>query len=237
MIKNIKSILFVVCAVMVFTAQANRPDDKGKPGGAGPRPAPQARTAPAARQAPASRPQVQVSRQAPRQAVERRSPVQAVARSVPRVDIRTPQPLDERGGMPRVYAVPAPSAPARNDLLFNRQHHNKWQPLYNFYNGQYNFYPYVNVNSPVEISADFATVLFNGQNFYYDRGRFYQQDDQGRYFAVPPPIGIIVTVLPQHARQVNVDGQVYFRYKGIFYVQVDQGFQVVDPVQSEGDAS
>lgn len=36
MIKNIKSILFVVCAVMVFTAQANRPDDKGKPGGLGP---------------------------------------------------------------------------------------------------------------------------------------------------------------------------------------------------------
>ena len=44
-------------------------------------------------------------------------------------------------------------------------------------------------------------------------------------------------VLPAHARQVEVDGQVYYRYKGVFYVQVQQGFQVVGPVQPETDNS
>ena len=42
MLKRIKSILFVVCAVMIFTAQTNRLDEKGKQ-----QHAPSARPAPA----------------------------------------------------------------------------------------------------------------------------------------------------------------------------------------------
>jgi hypothetical protein len=227
MFKRIKNILFVICAVMVFTAQANRPDDKGQQHAPGARPAPAfrpapaSRPAPAARTAPVSRPQVQTRRQAPAQAVQR---------SLPRVNIKIPQPLDERSGQPRVYAVPAPSAPVENNRLFNRQHHNHWRPAYNYYNGQYNFYPYINVNSPVELSANTVTVLFNGQTYYYDRGSFYVQDPQG-YLAVPPPIRIIVNALPAWAAQVNVDGQIYYSCKGAFYVQVAQGYQVVAPVQ------
>lgn len=62
------------------------------------------------------------------------------------------------------------------------------------------------------------------------------QDPQG-YLAVPPPIGIIVGAIPPNARQINVDGQTYFRKKGVFYIQVDQGFQVVGPVELVPDGS
>jgi hypothetical protein len=131
--------------------------------------------------------------------------------------------------MPRVYAV-APSAPQEDNRLFRHQHHNNWQPLYNYYDNEYHFYPYVNVTSPVELSANYVTVLFNGQTYFFDRGSFYVETPQG-YLAVPPPIGIIVSTISQHARQIEMGGQVYYRHKGICYIQVEQGYQVVQQVQ------
>jgi hypothetical protein len=135
----------------------------------------------------------------------------------------------ERQAPPRVYAVPA-SASVENNRLLHRQRNNHRQPLYNFYNNQYQFYPYVNVASSVELSADYAAVMFNGQTYGYDQGSFYIQDPQG-YLATPPPIGIIVSEIPQNARQIDVNGQIYYRYQGVYYIQVAQGYQVVGPVQ------
>ena len=267
MLKRIKSILFVVCVVVVFTAQTNRPDEKGQQHAPAARPAPATRPAPAARPAPVAynnqaRPQVQTRREAPQQTVYRQPTVKSFISQPPHQGNATPrvyavpasapvennrlvhqhvayrqptarsfvsQPFYQRNEASRVDTFPA-SVPAENNLLFNRQHHNNWQPLYNFYNNQYQFYPYVNVTSLVELSANYVTVLFNGQAYFYDRGSFYVQDPQG-YLAVPPPIGIIVNVIPQHARQIIVDGQIYYRYKGVFYIQVAQGYQVVGPVQ------
>jgi hypothetical protein len=225
MIKRIKSILFVICVVMVFTAQTNRPEE-GKQHAPAAGPAPAARPAPVSRNNQ-SRPQVQTYREAPQQVVHQ-------APSTARAHI-SPSAHQERAAAPRVYAVPAPK-PVENNRLFHRQHHNNRQPLYNFYDNRYQFYPYVNVASLVELSADCVAVLFNGQTYYYDRGSFYVQDPQG-YLATPPPIGIIVSVIPQHARQIDVNGQIYYRYKGVFYIQVAQGYQVVGPVQSPSDDS
>lgn len=231
--EKIKSILFVICLVMGFTVQTARCDDKDSQHTPGARPAARPAAARPAAKPAASRPApaAHSNQNRPQAQTRRAAPEQNVQRSLPRPDMNIPQPLVERRQEgPRVYGVPAPAAPARNDHLFNRQHHNTWQPLYNFYNGQYNFYPYVNVNSPVELSADCVAVLFNGQTYYYDRGSYYLQDPQG-YLAVPPPIGIIVSSLPAWARQVEVGGQVYYRCKGAFYVQTTQGYQVVAPVQ------
>jgi hypothetical protein len=149
---------------------------------------------------------------------------------------RSSQPSFQQRTAPRVYAAPAP-VPVSNNRLFNRQHHRNWQPLYNFYDNQYHFYPYVNTALLVELSTDCVSEGFNGQMYYYDRGTFYQQDAQGQYFAVAPPIGIIVNVLAPHARQIIVDGQIYYRYKGICYIQTPQGFQVVGQVGSSVDES
>jgi hypothetical protein len=137
---------------------------------------------------------------------------------------------------PRVYATPV-FAPVVNNRLFNRQHHKHWQPLYNFYGNEYHFYPYVNIAATVELSSDCVAVGFDGLTYYYDRGTFYQQDQQGQYVAVAPPIGIMVSVLPPHARQIDINGQIYFRYKGICYIQTPQGFQVVEQMGSSLEAS
>ena len=212
--KRIKSILFVICAVMVFTAQTNRSDEKWQ------------------QHAPVSKPKAQSHREAPQQVVHRAQP-RASQPSYQRREIPQRREAPQRRETPRVYAVSVP-VPAENNRLFHRQHHKNWQPLYNFYNNQYQFYPYVNVASSVELSEDYAAVLFNGQMYYYDQGSFYVQENSG-YLAVPPPIGIIVRAIPQHARGINVNGQIYYRYKGVFYIQVAQGYQVVGPVQAPVD--
>ncbi len=230
MLKKVKSILFVICAVMVFTAQTKGPEDKGQHAPAArqasaPRPAPLARNSQARPQVQ-SRPQTQVRRQAPQQFVDRQQPT--VQNHVSQSFHREQQPY--------VYATPE-AVPVQNNRLFNRQHHNHWQPRYNFYDNQYHFYPYVNIASTVELSADVVAVLYNGQTYFYDQGTFYVQDDGGQYVAVEPPIGIVVNLFVAQAHQIEANGQVFYRYKGVFYVQVAQGYQVIAPVQSDSDAS
>ena len=227
MINKFKNVLFVVCLVMVLTAQANRPEEE-KHNQARTQGAPQARAqgAPQARTqgAPQARTQVAPRRAPPQQAVRQWSPQQVHAAWPQAV-----QPSYQRSVPPRVYAIPA-SAPVFNNRLLNRQYHRNWQPLYNFYDNQYHFYPYVNIALTVELSANCVAVGFNGQTYCYDRGTFYLQDEQGHYVAVAPPLGIIVNVLPSHARQIYMNGQIYYRYKGICYIQTSQGFQVVEQV-------
>ena len=219
MLKRIESILFVICVVMVFTAQQVQTR----------REVPQRREAPQRKEAPQQR-EASQQREVPQQ---REAPGRVVHREPPTVQTHAFQPFHQERGMSRVYAFPAP-APVENNRLFHRQHHKNWQPLYNFYDAQYHFYPYVNVTSTVELSADCVTVLFGEQEFYYNQGSFYVQENSG-YLAVPPPVGLVVPVIPQHARQIHVNGQIYYRYKGIFYIQVAQGYQVVGPLQVPGN--
>jgi hypothetical protein len=121
-----------------------------------------------------------------------------------------------------------------NNRFLHRQHHNNWQPRYNFYDNQYHFYPYVNLASQVELSSVAYLIGFEGQNYFYDQGTFYLQDPaSGQYMAVAPPIGIIVNPIASTAYQVEAGGQVYWRSKGVFYVQVPQGYQVIGPVAPE----
>jgi hypothetical protein len=229
MISKLKNVVFVVCLVMVLTAQANRPEEE-KHNQAKPQGAPQART----QAAPQARTQ-SAPRMAPQQVIVRKTPPQQAQAARPQASrARSSQPSYQPRVAPRVYAVPA-SLPVANNRLLNRQHHKNWQPLYNFYDNQYHFYPYVNTALTVELSADCVAVVFNGQTYYYDRGTFYLQDEQGQYVALPPPIGILVNVLPSHARQIDINGQIYYRYKGICYVQTPQGFQVVEQVGASVD--
>jgi len=228
--------LFGICVVMVFTAQTNGPDDQRWKPGPAPRPisAPVNHAEQKQKEVPQPR-QVKQQRQAP---VQRETTVQKV-RTIQNDD-RRPGGQDhiqivhqERSG-PRVLGV-IQSAPVENDNLFHRQHHNHWQPRYNFYDDQYHFYPYVNLVSLVDLSAGYFVIGPDGQNYYYDQGTFYLQDQGGQYVAVPPPLWIIVNPIAPQARQIEVNGQVFYRYKGVFYVQVAQGFQVIAPMQYSGD--
>ena len=212
---------------MVFTAQVNRPDQKDQ------------QHAPASRPAPIEhnnqgRPEVQTSREVP-QHIERRQ-IQHREPPPEQAHTPTPQAFHQEREKPRVYAVPA-TVPVENNRLFHHQHHDNWRPRYNFYDNQYHFYPYVNIAATMELSADCVSVMFNGQTYYYDGGTFYQQDNQGQYYAVVPPIGIIVSAIPADARQIIVNNQVFYRYKGVCYAQVAGGFQVVEQVEEDTDNS
>jgi hypothetical protein len=232
MFRRVQSILFAICIVMVFTAQTQRPDDKGQQHGSATRHAPVDRSTSATRSIPVAhnnqvRPQFQNRQQVqPRREV----PQQFVHRAPPTMQTRTYQPAHQGWTGPRVYAIPAP-APVANDRFLHRQHHKNWQPRYNFYDNQYHFYPYVNIASMVELTGGYIVAGPDGQNYFYDQGTFYLQDQGGQYVAVPPPLGIIVNPIAIGARQINVNDQILYRYKGVFYVQVAQGYQVIGPVQ------
>jgi hypothetical protein len=251
MLNRIKSIVFVVGAVVIFTAQTNAPDNKAQHAGGQHASAPHAPIAhPTQNRAPVqNRPQAPNRNAAPHQApnrtqtqTHRQAPVQTVRRAEP-VAQQT-QGFGRRQDIqssPRVYGIPVPKDARNNNnqnnnRLFHHQHNKRWQPIYNFYDNEYHFYPYINVTTPVELSADVVTISFNGETYYYDQGSFYVQDPQG-YLATPPPIGIIVGVLPPNARQITTDTGTFYRYKGVCYLRVEQGYQVVDQVGSSSDGS
>jgi hypothetical protein len=229
MINRLKTLLPVVCIVMVFTAQTYRQQQD------------QQNSRPQASR-PASTRNVQNKTEArPRgQASVQRAPAvqyhqQAQAPTMRRTEkvMQTPaRPQSPSQGWtkPRVYAVP--SAPSvKSNRLFGRHHSNNWQPRYNFYDNQYHFYPYVNITSLVELTTNSVMIAYGGQNYCYDLGTFYLLDASGQYEAVPPPLGIMVPALPPNAYQVSVDGQIYWRYKGVFYIQEPQGYQVIGPME------
>ena len=227
--KVIKGLLFFVSVVMIFTAQANRPDDKDHQKGSISRPVVAARNNPVI-------PAVQTRRETPRPAAARQSKADEHFKPVPNVHLQPlvqarVQPDQWRKQQPHVYAINA-QAPVDNNRLFHREHHNNWQPRYNFYDNQYHFYPYVNIASVVDLSGGYMVVGPDGQSYLYDQGTFYLQQG-GQFIAVPPPVGTIVNPLVTQARQIIVNGQVYFRYKGVFYVQGAQGFEVIGPVEGQ----
>jgi len=230
MFKRIKSVLFVICIVMVLTAQSYRQDDKGQ------------QRAPAAKPAFATGPVAIVHNnqsrplQSPKQAPRQEAPRQNVRRGSPAEQVHQFQAFHQERQVPRVYAVVVP-VPVENNRLLHRQRHNNWQPRYNYYNNQYHFYPYVNIASTVDFSGGYIVVGPDGQNYYYAQGTFYLQDQGGQFVAVPPPVGITVNPIAANARQINVNNQIFYRYKGVFYVQTTQGYQVIGPVQSNSDAS
>jgi len=182
------------------------------------------------------------ARQEPSQQKTFRIPVEKHAWSQP-VQQKMPEPVQHEKSEtahhqwpePHVNAV-IPSGPVENNDFFHHHHREGWRPRYNFYDNEYHFYPYVNVASGVELSANYVTVLFDGQTYFFDRGSFYIQTPQG-FLAVPPPLGIIVGAISPHARKVDMGGQIYYRHKGICFIQVEQGYQVVEQVQAPEDGS
>jgi len=250
MLTRIKIFIFGISVVLLFTAQTNGPDDRRwKPG-----PAPRPISAPVPHNVQNNRSvgnKNEVSAQKevvpPKEISRQRGTGVQNEKTVEKVktiqnDDRRPggqdhvQIVHQERSQPRVYAVVQP-VPMGNNNLFNRKHHNHWQPRYNYYDDQYHFYPYVNIASLVELSSGYFVIGPDGFNYYYDQGTFYLQDQSGRYGAVPPPLWIIVNPIPPQARQIEVNGQVFYRYKGVFYVQVAQGYQVIAPVEYSSDSS
>ena len=234
MLNKIKFILVVIGMAVVFTAQISRGADQRNPQQDQQRVGQRAiarhnspSREPAPRTSGGSHPTpVQNRQQSPRQGTFSRVPVEK--------HVWTQPAQHEKQEGSRVYAV-TPVTSQENNNLFHRHHHKGWRPRYNFYDNEYHFYPYVNITASVELSSDYVSLVFNGQNYYYDQGTFYFQDVGGQYVAVAPPVGIIVNPIAPQARQIIINGQVFYRYKGVFYVQVAEGYQVIEPLESTSE--
>jgi hypothetical protein len=74
-------------------------------------------------------------------------------------------------------------------------------------------------------------VFFNNFNYYFDDdGTCYQQEPDGQYLAVQPPIGVVITgALPTGAVPIVVGPTTYHYLDGIFYTPQNGGFAVVNP--------
>lgn len=64
------------------------------------------------------------------------------------------------------------------------------------------------------------------QYYYYDDGCYYIPSSGG-YSVVPPPIGAVVSYLPQGYETTMVGNDTFYYYGGAFYVGVENGYQVV----------
>jgi len=74
-------------------------------------------------------------------------------------------------------------------------------------------------------------IFYNNFNYFFDDdGTCYQQEPDGQYLAVQPPIGVVITgALPTGAVPIVVGPTTYYYLDGIFYIAQDGGFAVVNP--------
>ena len=76
------------------------------------------------------------------------------------------------------------------------------------------------------LAADAFYFSLGGQGYYYDDGAYYQPSNGG-YSVVPPPIGAVVSSLPDGYETTMVGNDTYYYYGGAFYIDNGQGYQVV----------
>ena len=60
-------------------------------------------------------------------------------------------------------------------------------------------------------------VHHHGHRYYYGGGAWYRPYD-GRYVVVDPPVGLVVSFLPQFSTTLHVGGVPYYRAGPVYYV-------------------
>ncbi len=76
------------------------------------------------------------------------------------------------------------------------------------------------------LTANAIRFAIGSQWYYYDDGCYYVPSASG-YSVVPPPIGAVVSYLPDGYETCMVGNDTFYYYAGAFYVAVTQGYQVV----------
>ncbi len=76
------------------------------------------------------------------------------------------------------------------------------------------------------LAADAFRFAIGNQWYYYDDGCYYIPSSGG-YSVVPPPIGAVVSYLPDGYETCMVGNDTFYYYGGAFYITVAGGYQVV----------
>ncbi len=123
---------------------------------------------------------------------------------------------------PHTFKDPTDTRHKHEDHKVDRDDHRTHN--YGYLNIQNVYLPSVPV---IIIPADFLSLSYNGETFYYNEGTFYQLTD--RVLApVKAPVGAIVEQIPEDYSTIQIEGDVLYIYRDIFYKKISEGFQVVD---------
>ena len=69
-----------------------------------------------------------------------------------------------------------------------------------------------------------------GKDYFVSNHVFYKKitrNGQVLYVSVDAPDGAIVPTIPEYAVEIEVQGELYYRFGNIFYVSKESGFMVV----------
>ncbi len=75
----------------------------------------------------------------------------------------------------------------------------------------------VGVGVSVALPVGHAWIEFGGARYAFYDGRFYRPYRMGRFVRVAPPIGAVLTWIPEDARLCSYDGFQYFVYDNVWY--------------------
>jgi hypothetical protein len=88
--------------------------------------------------------------------------------------------------------------------------------------GYRNYYrPYLGLRINV-LPFGYYPFFFGADQFYYSGGLFYREYDNA-YKVVVPPVGAEVPNIPSDAKEVQINGQTYYEYKGVYYSITEKG--------------
>ncbi len=76
------------------------------------------------------------------------------------------------------------------------------------------------------LTADAIFFSWQGQRYYYDDGVYYEPQGNG-YTAVQPPIGAVVSYLPNGYLTIPMGDDTYYYYAGVFYLPQGNGYRIV----------
>jgi hypothetical protein len=217
--KNIPDMKLLTIAVALIVAamipQQNFAQRFNHAGGGGFHPAP---SMPAARPAPAPMPQRRVEmpavQQAPRQTInggtrnfgnhDFNRPVENMHQNEVHRDVREHVNVYHTNGIRnlRPYA-------------FHPYHPYYWGP---------HWHPFGFFLSA--LTANAIRISIANQYYYYDDGCYYLPSNGG-YDVVAPPIGAVISYLPDGYETIDLDDGEYYYYAGAFYISTGNGYQVV----------
>ncbi len=72
----------------------------------------------------------------------------------------------------------------------------------------------------------YTEVIVGTDRYYYDQGIFYTGTPDN-YVVVEAPVGVVVYNVPVGYERVVIDGDVYYRYRDVYYRHVHRGYEVV----------
>ena len=165
----------------------------------------------------------------------------------PRVGTTVPQRSGNYGYAPRAGAVVTGSTP-RGATYGNGGGAYRTSPIvgggywgnhgyYHYSHGYYNSYYRPRLGFSIGVLPyGYYPFYFGDYQYFYSDGLYYQYDNN-QYTVVEPPVGAEVTVLPDKAQAITINGQQYYELNGVYYQSVtkDDGTTVYQIAGKDGE--